>query len=58
LPRVGHPLPEAKPQWDFLPGIDWFWVKAAAYSEGSLRVGLKRSLTFPQFVEVKTPPLA
>jgi Fusaric acid resistance protein family len=27
LPRVGQPLPEAKPHWDFLPTIDWFWVK-------------------------------
>jgi hypothetical protein len=22
-----RPLPEAKPHWDFLPTIDWFWVK-------------------------------
>jgi uncharacterized membrane protein YccC len=28
LPRFGQPLPEAKPHWDFLPTIDWFWVKA------------------------------
>ena len=28
LPRLGQALPEAKPQWDFLPTIDWFWVKA------------------------------
>ena len=27
LPRFGRPLPEAKPHWDFLPTIDWFWVK-------------------------------
>jgi uncharacterized membrane protein YccC len=27
LPRLGQPLPEAKPHWDFLPTIDWFWVK-------------------------------
>jgi uncharacterized membrane protein YccC len=27
LPRVGQPLPVAKPHWDFLPTIDWFWVK-------------------------------
>jgi p-hydroxybenzoic acid efflux pump subunit AaeB len=27
LPRKGQPLPEAKPQWDLLPRIDWFWVK-------------------------------
>jgi uncharacterized membrane protein YccC len=27
LPRFGQPLPEAKPHWDFLPTIDWFWVK-------------------------------
>jgi uncharacterized membrane protein YccC len=28
LPRLGQALPEAKPRWDFLPTIDWFWVKA------------------------------
>jgi uncharacterized membrane protein YccC len=28
LPRHGQALPEAKPHWDFLPTIDWFWVKA------------------------------
>jgi uncharacterized membrane protein YccC len=28
LPRLGQALPEAKPEWDFLPTIDWFWVKA------------------------------
>src|SRR5258708_33528463 len=28
LPRFGQRLPEAKPHWDFLPTIDWFWVKA------------------------------
>jgi hypothetical protein len=27
LPRFGQPLPEAKPHWDLLPTIDWFWVK-------------------------------
>jgi hypothetical protein len=27
LPRFGQPLPEAKPHWDFLPNIDWSWVK-------------------------------
>jgi uncharacterized membrane protein YccC len=27
LPRFGQPPPEAKPHWDFLPTIDWFWVK-------------------------------
>jgi uncharacterized membrane protein YccC len=27
LPRFGQPLPEAKPHWDFLPTIDWAWVK-------------------------------
>jgi uncharacterized membrane protein YccC len=27
VPRVGRPMPEAKPHWDFLPTIDWFWVK-------------------------------
>jgi p-hydroxybenzoic acid efflux pump subunit AaeB len=27
LPRKGQPLPEAKPQWELLPRIDWFWVK-------------------------------
>ena len=27
LPRFGQPAPEAKPHWDFLPTIDWFWVK-------------------------------
>jgi hypothetical protein len=27
LPRFGQPLPEAKPHWDVLPAIDWFWVK-------------------------------
>jgi uncharacterized membrane protein YccC len=27
LPRFGQPLPEAKPHWEFLPTIDWFWVK-------------------------------
>ena len=27
LPRFGQALPEAKPHWDFLPSIDWFWVK-------------------------------
>jgi uncharacterized membrane protein YccC len=29
LPRFGQPLPQAKPHWDFLPTIDWFWVKVA-----------------------------
>jgi uncharacterized membrane protein YccC len=28
LPRLGQPLPEPKPHWDFIPTIDWFWVKA------------------------------
>ncbi|MBV9276300.1 MAG: FUSC family protein [Verrucomicrobia bacterium] len=28
LPRLRQELPKAKPQWDFLPTIDWFWVKA------------------------------
>jgi uncharacterized membrane protein YccC len=28
LPRLGQALPEAKPEWDFLPTIDWFWIKA------------------------------
>jgi uncharacterized membrane protein YccC len=27
LPRLGKPLPEAKPHWNILPTIDWFWVK-------------------------------
>jgi uncharacterized membrane protein YccC len=27
LPRFGQPPPEAKPHWDFLPRIDWFWVR-------------------------------
>jgi uncharacterized membrane protein YccC len=27
LPRKDQPLPEAKPEWDLLPRIDWFWVK-------------------------------
>jgi hypothetical protein len=27
LCRFGQPLPQAKPHWDFLPTIDWFWVK-------------------------------
>ena len=27
LPRVGQPLPDAKPHRDLCPGIDWFWVK-------------------------------
>jgi len=27
LPRVGQPIPEAKPHWGLLPTIDWFWVK-------------------------------
>jgi p-hydroxybenzoic acid efflux pump subunit AaeB len=27
LPRFGQPPPDAKPHWDFLPTIDWFWVK-------------------------------
>ncbi len=34
LPRFGQPLPQAKPRWEFLPTIDWFWVK----------VGIKGSL--------------
>src|SRR3984893_14700078 len=25
LPRLGQPVPEAKPHCDFLPTIDWFW---------------------------------
>jgi hypothetical protein len=29
LPRFGQPLPEAKPHWDLLPVIDWFWVRVA-----------------------------
>jgi uncharacterized membrane protein YccC len=27
LPRFGQPLPEPKAHQDFLPAIDWFWVK-------------------------------
>jgi uncharacterized membrane protein YccC len=27
LPRHGQPLPEHKVLWDYLPTIDWFWVK-------------------------------
>src|SRR3984893_360419 len=27
LPRFGQALPEAKPHWDLLPSIDWFWVR-------------------------------
>jgi hypothetical protein len=27
LPRSDQPLPEPQPHWDFLPAIDWFWVK-------------------------------
>jgi uncharacterized membrane protein YccC len=27
LPRFGQAQPEAKPHWDLLPTIDWFWVK-------------------------------
>jgi uncharacterized membrane protein YccC len=27
LPRLGQPAPGAKPHWDILPTIDWFWVK-------------------------------
>src|SRR6266404_5040802 len=27
LPRFGQPPPEPKPHWDFLPTIDWFWVR-------------------------------
>jgi uncharacterized membrane protein YccC len=34
LPRFGQPLPEAKPHWNLLPQIDWFWV----------RVGIKGGL--------------
>jgi uncharacterized membrane protein YccC len=34
LPRHNQPLPEAKPHWDLLPHIDWFWV----------RVGIKAGL--------------
>lgn len=34
LPRFDQPLPEAKPHWDLLPQIDWFWV----------RVGIKGGL--------------
>jgi uncharacterized membrane protein YccC len=32
LPRFGQPLPEAKPHWDLLPNIDWFWVKVGIKS--------------------------
>jgi hypothetical protein len=34
LPRFNQPLPEAKPHWDFLPAIDWFWM----------RIGIKAGL--------------
>jgi uncharacterized membrane protein YccC len=27
LSRFGESPPEAKPHWDFLPPVDWFWVK-------------------------------
>ena len=27
LPRVGQPLPDAKPHGDVVPAIDWFWVR-------------------------------
>jgi hypothetical protein len=29
LPRLGQPPPEAKPHWELLPAIDWFWVRVA-----------------------------
>jgi uncharacterized membrane protein YccC len=29
LPRFNQPLPEAKPNWDPLPSIDWFWMRVA-----------------------------
>jgi Fusaric acid resistance protein family len=29
LPRFGQPVPKERPHWDFLPTIDWFWVKVA-----------------------------
>jgi uncharacterized membrane protein YccC len=29
LPRFNQPLPEAKPHWDLLPAIDWFWMRVA-----------------------------
>ena len=29
LPRFDQPLPEAKPHWDLLPAIDWFWMRVA-----------------------------
>jgi hypothetical protein len=32
LPRLGQPLPEARPLWDLLPNIDWFWVKVGIKS--------------------------
>ena len=32
LPRLGQPLPGAKPHWDLLPTIDWFWVKVGIKS--------------------------
>jgi uncharacterized membrane protein YccC len=32
LPRFDQPLPEAKPHWDLLPTIDWFWVKVGIKS--------------------------
>jgi len=27
LPQVGQPVPDEKLHWEFLPTIDWFWVK-------------------------------
>jgi hypothetical protein len=38
LPRLGQPLPEAKPHWNFIPTIDWFWGELRAVS-GSLEKG-------------------
>jgi hypothetical protein len=36
LPRFGQPLPDPKPLWDFLPTIDWFWIKVGCLRSVSL----------------------
>jgi hypothetical protein len=51
LPRFGQPLPEAKPHWDFLPAIDWFWVRVAV--KGGLAAVL--SIVFLKWINPPGP---
>jgi len=49
LPRFGEALPEAKPHWDLLPTIDWFWVKVG------IKSGLVGAITITLLLWIHPP---